>query len=139
VSDVTAELKSKFQRLLELRETRDIDKARAKKSEEAYREAELELYEELKDSGMRGRIGFDFGGDLGRASFNLRTTHYGRIVDKEAALKSLKASGDYDVIYTDSIREGRLNSLVNTRLETRKDLPDGVDFYTKRGITISRK
>jgi hypothetical protein len=137
-TDIT-DFKARFQRLLELRETRDIDKQKASRSEQEYRAAEAELFEAIQDAGIRGRISFDFGGDLGRASFQLRSTNYGRVVDKDAALNALKTAGLDDVIYHTAIREGRLNELVRDRLESRDELPDGVDFYTRKGISISRK
>lgn len=134
----TAQFKSKFHRLLELREQRDIDKTAAKKSEAAYRECEAELFEELSELGVKGTIKFDFG-DLGVASFVSRATTYGKVIDSEAALKSLKAAGYGDVIYSEAVREGRLNELVRDLLESKTELPEGVDFYTRKGISISRK
>jgi hypothetical protein len=138
VSD-TADFKAKFQRLLELREARDIDKAKSKKSEAEYREAEAELFAELEEAGIRGRLEFDFGGDLGVAKFQRRSTIYGRIVNKQAALESLKAMGLDDVIYEEAVREGRLNEKVREWLETKAEIPEGIDYYPREGISISRK
>jgi hypothetical protein len=131
--------KAPFQRFLELREQRDIDKQALAKSEAKYREAESELLQQIEDAGIKGRLTFDFGGDLGKASFQLRATNYGRVVDKDAALEALKAEGLDDVIYTEAIREKRVNELVRDRLESQSELPDGIDFYTRKGISISRK
>ena len=133
------EFKAGFQRLLELRETRDIDAAQAKKSEEAYREAESQLYAELEEAGIRGRLTFDFGGDLGTAKFQRRATRYGRVVDKDAAVKALKELGLDDVIYDTAVRTGRLNEKVREWLETNTELPEGVDWYDRKAISISRK
>jgi hypothetical protein len=138
VSDIS-EFKSRFQRLLELREARDIDKKKATTSEKAYREYEAELWEELSELGVKGTISFDFGGDLGTAKFVSRATTYGKIIDSEAALRALKAAGYGDVIYSEAVREGRLNELVRDLLESKTELPEGVDFYTRKGISISRK
>lgn len=131
--------KARFQRLLELREERDIATERAKKTESAYREAESELYEAIEEAGIRGRISFDFGAELGTAKFQLRSTNYGRIIDKDVALSALKAEGLGEVIYEEAIRARRLNELVRDRLENGADLPDGIDYYPRKGISISRK
>lgn len=133
------DFKASFRTLLELREQRDIDKAAAKRSEAEYREKEAELFAELQDAGIRGRFEFDFGGDLGVAKFQRRSTPYGKVIDKEMAIKALEAEGLSEIIYEKSVREGRLNELVRGRLETSKDLPDGVGSYNRQGITISRK
>lgn len=138
MSNDMTEFKGKFMRLLELRETRDTDKAVSKKSEAAYREYEAELWAELADAGIKGTLKFEFG-DLGTASFVSRSTTYGTIVDKKTAIAALKAIGESEAINEESIREGRLNSLVRDYLETGKELPDGVDHYERKGISISRK
>lgn len=132
------DFKSRFQRLLELRETRDIDKSKSKRSEKAYREYEAELFEAIKEAGIKGRLSFDFGGDLGTAKFQLRATTYGKIIDKASAIAALKAEGLDDLIYEEAVRERRLNELVRDRIESKSDLPDGVDWYDRRMISISR-
>lgn len=132
------DLKAKLRNLLELRVKRDEDKAAADASSRAYREAEAELYAEIEESGMRGRISFDFGPELGKAGFQIRRTTYGRVLDKEAAIAALEAEGLSDVIFDKSVREKRLNELVRDRLEARDKLPDGIDFYDRKGISISR-
>lgn len=137
MSDLT-EFKARFQRLLELREQRDIDKAASKRSENAYREYESELYEEIKDSGITGRISFDFGGDLGTAKFQLRATRFGKIENKKDAIAALKAEGLDELIFEEAVRERRLNELVRDRLDSKSDLPEGVGFYERKGISISR-
>lgn len=133
------EFKAGFRRLLELREARDTDKAKADKSSAAYRELEAELYAELEEAGIRGRLEFDFGGDLGTAKFQRRATTYGRVVDKDAAIAALRAMGLDDVIYDTAVREGRLNEKVREWRETGADYPEGVDAYDRKSIAISRK
>lgn len=133
------QFKAGFQRLLELREDRDIKQGAFKKADKLYKEAESQLYEELQEAGIRGRLEFDFGGDLGIAKFQRRSTKYGRVIDKDAAVAALKALGLDDVIYDTAVREGRLNEKVRDWLETNTELPDGVDFYERKGISISRK
>lgn len=134
-----AGLESRFRRLAELRRERDIDAATAKASEGAYREYEAELLEVVDDSGLKGAIGFDFGGDLGQVSFSKRKTVYGRVIDKHAALVSLAGEGLEEQMTGTKIEARRLNELVRERQESGEDLPDGIGFYEKRFFSISHK
>lgn len=132
-------LESKFRRLAELRETRDIDKQASENSEAAYREYEAELLETIEESALRGTVEFDFGGDLGKIRFQPRQTIYGRIIDKQAALEALEAEELTDVMTAPKIEARRLNELVRDRLENNQGLPEGIDFYARKYFTISRK
>lgn len=138
MSDLAA-LESRFRRLAELRQDRDQDAVTAKRSEEAYREYEAELLAILEDSGLKGSLGFDFGGDLGEISFQRRKTVYGRIIDKKAAMAALREEGLAEQMTGEKIESRRLNELVRERQESGEDLPDGIDFYEKRFISISHK
>lgn len=133
------EFKASFRRLAELRQARDKDKKAAEKSEKTYREKEAELFAELEEAGIRGRLTFDFGGDLGTYKFQRRTTVYGRVLDKATALASLKKAGLDDVIYSESVNQGRLNEKVRDWLESGEQIPDGLDFYPRNAISISTK
>lgn len=138
--DVTlTNLESKFRRFAELREQRDIDKQTAERSEREYREYEAELFEQIEDAALRGSVEFDFGGDLGVIRFQPRQTIYGRVIDKNAALDSFENEALLDEMSAPKIEARRLNEYVRERLENGQALPAGVDFYTKRFFTISRK
>lgn len=134
-----AVLESRFRRLAELRVDRDIDAVAAKRSEEAYREYEAELLSIVEDSGLKGSIEFDFGGDLGIISFQRRKTTYGRIIDKAAAMAAFEEEGMFEAMTGQKIEARRLNELVRERQEAGEDLPNGVDYYDKRFISISHK
>lgn len=138
MSDLAA-LESKFRRLAELREQRDIDKETAKRSEEDYREYEAELLETLEESALRGSVEFDFGGDLGKMRFQPRETLYGRIIDHEAALIAFEREAIVDEMTRPKVEARRLNEYVRGRIEAGQELPDGIDYYPRRFITISRK
>lgn len=134
-----AALEGKFRRLAELRETRDFDKKTAEVSEEAYREYEAALLATIEESSLKGSVEFDFGGDLGTIRFTPRSTIYGRIVDKNAALEAFEAEAIGEEMTSPKIEARRLNEYVRERLESGEELPDGVGFYEKRFLTISRK
>lgn len=138
MSDLAA-LESKFRRLAELRETRDIDKAAADASEGEYREYESELLETIDESALRGTVEFDFGGDLGRIRFQPRRTIYGKIIDKNAALDAFEEEAIADEMTAPKIEARRLNEYVRDRIEAGQDLPTGVGYYERRYVTISRK
>lgn len=132
------EFKARFRELVVLREQRDKDKAALKKSEAAYRECEATLFADLEEAGIKGRISFDFGGEIGEVKFQPRQTRYGQVVDLQAAIAALKAEGLDEIIFKESVREGRLNELVRDRLESGSELPEGVGWYPRRNISISR-
>lgn len=139
MSDID-EFKSRFLRLLELRIERDVDKTKAENSEREFREYESELYQAIQDAGIRGSQSFDFGPEYGKVRFTARQpTIMGRVLDPTTAIKALEAEGLDDVIYEKSVRKGRLNELVRDRMESHAPLPDGVDYYDTKGITISRQ
>lgn len=132
-------LESKFRRLAEVRQQRDIDKATAERSERNYREYEANLFEQIEDSSLRGTVEFDFGGDLGIIRFQPRRTIYGRIVDKNAALDAFEQEALLDEMSSPKVEARRLNEYVRDRLENGQSLPAGVDYYEKRFFTISKK
>lgn len=138
MSDLLA-LESKFRRLAELRETRDVDAQAAKASEEAYREYETELLATIDESALRGTVEFDFGGDLGIIRFQPRRTIYGRIVDKNAAMDAFEQEALMDEMTAPKIEARRLNEYVRDKLESHQELPDGIGYYERRYVTISRK
>lgn len=132
------EFKESFRHLLELRIKKDEDDAAAKKSAKAYKDYMLELYAELEEAGIRGRLEFDFGSDLGVAKFQRAATTYGTVIDRDTAIASLKAAGRHDAVFQEAVAEGRLNELVRDLLESKADLPDGVASYDRKRITVSR-
>jgi hypothetical protein len=132
-------LASQFRRLVELREKRDETKTSAEKAETEYRDYEAELFDELQEGPMQGTLRFDLGGDIGVVTFTPRETKFGRIVDQDAALKFFEDRELAQEMTKPSIEKRKLNELIRGLLEQGKSMPDGIDWYAKRGITISRK
>lgn len=129
---------SKYRRLVELRTTRDESKQAAEKAESEYRQYEAELFEEMQDSPIKGALRLDLG-DLGTIAFSPRETSFGRIIDADAAAKYFELRGESDEMTKPHIEKGKLNERVRELLEQGKPMPEGVDFYVNRGITISKK
>lgn len=132
-------LESKFRRLAELRETRDIDKQTHETSERAYREYEAELFETIEESSLKGTVEFDFGSDLGVIRFQPRSTIYGRVVDKNAAMDAFEEEALSDEMTSAKIEARRLNEYVRDKLEAGLELPEGVGYYERKYFTITRK
>lgn len=132
-------LASSFRRLVELREKRDEDKKSAEASESEYRAYEAELFEELADGPMQGTLRFDLGGEHGVVTFTPRETKFGRIVDVDAAVEFFEKRELAQEMTKPTIEKRKLNEMVRELLEQGKPMPDGIDWYAKRGITISRK
>lgn len=139
MSDEDQKTAAKFRRLVELREDRDAKKTAFDRAEEKYRDYEAELFAELEESPVKGSRRIDLGGDTGLVVFTPRETKFGRVIDMDAALAAFKERGLLDAMTTPKIAKARLNEMVRELLELGQPLPDGIDWYANRGITISKK
>lgn len=128
----------KFRRLVELREKRDSDKAKAETSEKEYRTHEAELFDEMADGPIQGTIRLDLGEPYGTVAFTPKETPFGRILDNEAAVKYFEEQGMLEEVTRQQFGKQKLNEIVRDFLDQGKPMPPGVDWYAKRGITISR-
>lgn len=133
------QIASQFRRLVELREKNDETKAAHDAAKEEYREYEAELYEQLEHGPFKGQRKIDLGPPYGTVAFTPRATPYGRVLDKEAALKYFEEREELESMVDSDVVARRLNEIVKDKLEAGETMPPGVDFYYRRGITISRK
>lgn len=132
------EFTAKLRRLMELREARDTSKVAAETAETEYREAESELWDELEESPITGAIKIDLGSPYGKVTFSPRETFYGRVLDTEAALDYFEQSAQIDEFTAPKIVPSRVNELVRQRIENGEPMPEGIDWYPRRYIAISR-
>lgn len=139
MSDLAYDLTSRFRRLVELREERDRDKKAAERSEKEYREYEADLFEELEDSPIKGTMKIDLGDDMGVISFQPKETYYGRVIDQNAALDYFEQRALTDEFTSPKIVMARINELVRGCIENGDPIPEGIDYYPKRYISITRK
>jgi hypothetical protein len=130
---------SKFRRLVELRERRDITKGAADSAEEEYREYEAELFDEMANSPVKGTRRIDLGEPHGLVVFTPRETKFGRILNLDDALDYFEQRQMSDEMTKPGIAKRKLNEMVRELLEQGKSLPPGIDWYANRGITISKK
>lgn len=133
------DLAAKARRLFELREVRDTDKQKADASEKAYKEYEQEFFQAHDDSPIVGAFKVDLGGDIGVVSFSPRETYFGRLLDSDKAQDYFESRAMADEMFEPKVAKRRLNEFVRECLDNGQPLPDGVDFYAQRGITISRQ
>lgn len=130
---------SRLRRLVELREARDEAKTRADAAESDYREYEADMFEELSDGPIKGSLRLDLGPPHGVVQFTPRETKFGRIIDQDAALEFFNKRALTEQMTKPSIEKARLNTMVREILEAGGQMPPGVDWYARRGVTISRK
>lgn len=132
---------AKLRRLMELREARDSLEKQAKEAKEAYTEAELELFEELDAGPVKRLNNVDLGEPWGKVSFGARETYYGRIIPgmEEEALEHYEQRAMIDQVTAPKFVMKRINEEVRHRREQNQPMPPGIDFYARRGVTITRQ
>lgn len=130
---------SKLRRLIELREERDASKQAAEKAESEYRDYEAELWDDLSDSPIEGALKVNLGEPYGTVTFQPKETFYGRIIDEDAALERFEQRALVDELTEPKIAKARLHEHVREWLEQGEgNIPEGVDWYAKRFISITR-
>ena len=133
------ELRQLVAELVRLREERDKDSAKAKKSKDAFEVFQAELYERIQKSPVKGSRKVDIGGDKGLVQIVPRATKFGRVLDREAAEAYFAEQAKTKEYIKEDFRMGRLHELVRECIEQKKPLPPGIDFYTKEYFTITFK
>lgn len=138
---ISEEVISQLRRLMELREKRDEDAVKAKRSEIEYREIEADVFEAL-DLGPVDRLNnVDLGPPWGRVSFRTRETTYGRLIkgQEDLAEEYFREQGALDSVSTRKFQMKRINEIVRAADEQGEKMPPGLDFYKNRGVTITRQ
>jgi hypothetical protein len=129
---------AEFRRLMELRVERDETKLAADNAEKAYRAFEAEIWDRLSESSQLPPYKFDLGEPHGVVTFHPKETHYGRIIDKEKALDYFEGRAMMDEVTEPKIVMARVNEIVRDAMEQNESLPEGIDFYARRFITITK-
>jgi hypothetical protein len=121
---------------------REYEKASAAKTAagKAKAAAEIEVFEALETMKQNSTGLVDLGQGYGKRRFTRRATDYAQVLDLERAKEAMLAEGyDEAAIVGEKLREKPLNELVRERLENHQELPDGIEFYTRRGVTVSSR
>lgn len=127
--------------LVDLKEDMERTAKVAEAAKKAYTDAERAFWEAMEeDLGKMKVFTSDLGEGYGDVQFQRSSTTTSTILDEEKALAALEAEGLGDAcIGGRKIHKRVLNEEVRSRLERQQPLPPGIDFHTKRYITITRK
>lgn len=122
----------KVRRYHELRNER----IKMEKSIEAVKREEKLLQAEIWDSMETLGISQIKSPSLG-LSITRKETVYAHVLDMEKFREWCIKEGLEDVMFKEQVQAGRLNQLVREKLQKRENLPDGVDFYPSRYISLT--
>lgn len=138
---LTPEDIAQLRRLMELREARDAAKVAEKKAVKDYQEAEMDLYERLADGPVKRLNNVDLGPPWGKVSFGARETYYGRVIKgmEDEALAHYRQRAMVEQVTEPKFVMARINEEVRDCIEQGKQPPPGIDFYARRGVTITRQ
>mgnify|MGYP001600762015 CR=1 FL=1 len=129
----------KLRRLMEARDQRDADEIASKNSEREYREQEAAVYEALAEDNVRGSIKVDLGEPWGVVRFGARETFFARVIDEDRALEYYESRAMLEEVSKPKLVMRRLNDDVREAREQGLDVPPGLDWYARRGVTITRQ
>lgn len=116
-----AELKANYKQL-------DEAAKQAKSSHDAY---QAQLFEELRDRGVKS-----VSTDNGR--FDCKATIYANVNDMEAFTAWADARDLTDEFVKDAPEKARLNEFVRDCIDSGQELPDGVNWYERQYISITK-
>jgi hypothetical protein len=139
IQTISPEAVAQLRRFMELREARDVTKKAAENAEKEYRDAEGDVYEALEASPVKGTLKVDLGDPWGVVSFAPRETYFGRIYDDYAALEHFEERAMVDELTTPKFVMKRVNEIVRDCVEQGVKPPPGIDYYARRGVTITRQ
>jgi hypothetical protein len=139
VSLIPEETIAKFRRLMELREAEDVAKAEYTAAKREAEELEDEIWDEMAESGLAGALKLDLGEPWGVITFQNKETFYARINDAEAARAYFAEHFEEEPVTEQKFVMARLNEVVREAIDTRSDLPPGVDWRPKRFVSVTRQ
>jgi hypothetical protein len=129
--------KGDVRQLKVLRESRDKAKAAADAAEAEYREWEAICWEKMENAGDTSTTKVLPDGT--KLQIVRRGTIYSRVLDNDVLLDSLEQEGRVEELTKPGFQKQRLNEYVRTCLESGVPLPDGLDFYERRYLTLTEK
>lgn len=128
-----------LRRFMEARERKDAAELAAKNAKKEYEELEQDLYEALADGPAPRLNNVDLGPPFGKVSFGARETFYGRVIDEEAALEYFEQRAMLEEVSYPKFTMKRINEIVRDAMEQNQSPPPGLDFYARRGVTVTRR
>lgn len=116
------------------------DKAQKAKvdADEDRAEAESAVFDYLEDNKIPG-MDLELGEGYGTYHVKRRATEYGRVLNEEALLEWANNEARTEELFDSKVKKKQLNQIIRDAQRLKLPLPDGTDWYTKRGITLTRK
>lgn len=131
-------LDSRARRLLELRDENDRAQREAKAAKAALDDYEMEFWSELEDLGLKS-VSLELGPPYGSVRLERRERRDSRVLDLRSLTEWVIAEGYAAELLRDEPRKAVLNQFVRTRTENGQPLPPGLDFTTKRYVSVTKK
>lgn len=101
-------------------------------AKEALEAAEAALWDYMETKGVetvRSTVGI----------ISRKETVYGRISDLEAAKRSFEDMGRLEEFFSLQPEKARINEYVRECMKQGVPLPEGVDFYSKRYVSLTKR
>jgi hypothetical protein len=131
-------LDSRARVLLELREKNSVAQRAADEAKAELDAYEAEFWSELEDLGMKS-VSLDLGDPYVEVRLERRETTKSRVLDKAALVAWAREHGLAEELVKPEPRKAQLNEYVRTARENGLPLPDGLDFYFDRYVSVTRK
>lgn len=134
--DALQALRSRLVEFDELRTKKQLATKRADELKAQFNSLQEELWEALDATGLTS-ISVAVGDQ--KITFTAKETLYGNVFDREAAFAAFEAMGRADELTSTKEEKGRINELVRECLEHGQALPDGVDYYGRKVISVTKR
>jgi hypothetical protein len=134
---VSAPIRQAAIKLLRARERNDRAVQEEKAAKKEVARATAELADLLQDEEVPS-ITIDLGPPFGQVRLVPGETRYAQVVDPEDLREALADEGLEEELFLPKPAKARLNELVNERLDHGQELPQGLSWYPKRKVTVTR-
>lgn len=129
-------LDTRARKVLELREEASMKQADADRAKAQRDRYEAEFWAALEDENTKTWTG-DVGAPYGQIRITRRSTPRSRVLNKQALIKALRERGLAAAMLRPEPNKKALNAYVKTLQETGEPLPEGLDFYDDKGLTVT--
>lgn len=124
--------------LIDKRRIADEKRQAKVEADEAREDAEKALFDYLEDNRLPS-TDVELGDGYGTYHVKRRATEHSRVYDQDALLAWANEEARTEEVFDSKVRKKQLNQIIRSYREQGLDLPAGTDFYTERGITLTRK
>lgn len=142
---VPPEVVAMLRDFVEKRNERDNAKKKWVKAKDECETAELDVFDLFVAAGsdgeprIKGQIKVNLGPPHGWVAFRTRETHFATVEDEDAAAEWYEQRAMSEEVTTIKFSMKRLHEDVRQAIEMGEDLPDGLAYYTRRGMTVTKQ